>query len=182
MQLTFFFIYLIFYIMTLLCFWFYMLIYFNTFFNFNMSISRLVRRLRTYTHQSSLLIILFFLASGIPPVGLFFLKLNFLAYLMVYSNLSILFLVFILFFFNMLFYVYVFKFRVKTSVENLGFGSVKLISGRISPLSVVGLFKERSSSSSVYTTYFLLIFVTLFMWLNLFFFSDIFFIFCNCIL
>jgi hypothetical protein len=81
----------------------------------------------------------------------------------------------------MLFYMYIFKFRVKAATLDVGFGYSSLTvvgeAGRVT----AGLFTERNFSVGVvYASYYFLVFGILINWLNLFFFSDLFLISLNC--
>lgn len=64
-----------------------------------------------YSIAKNTILLQFFFLSGIPPFGLFFIKLNLFSYLLYQIHIAFIVLFYILFFVNMIFYIQVFNFK-----------------------------------------------------------------------
>ena len=153
-----------------------MLLYFNDVYRFTSSFARLFKALNTYNYTVRLWYTLVFVLSGIPPLSLFFLKLNFLIYFSFFPHIFILGLVFVLFFLNMLFYVYTLKYRLTSSMQLTTF-TVRVQDSRAS--FYTGPFRGRSSTSIEYSAVFIMVLFILLSFISIFFFSDFILIVLN---
>lgn len=178
MQLTFFLLYLAFYVLTLLSFFIYMVVFFNPFLNFNLSLTKLLQRLRTYTNESYLIYFLFFALSGIPPVIFFLVKFNFLIFFNTYGDIMVLVFLFALFFFNMVFYIYLLRFRI---LKTTSLGVESKVSRATAPLTSGELFNNRFSSYLKYNLVFTVFFSLFILFFSFFFFPDLFLICFNAV-
>jgi len=77
----------------------------------HMSMSSFMIFFQKYKHTKNLYLWLFFCLTGLPPVGLFFVKFNIFFYVLYQSHLFVIIVLFLLFFLNMLYYAQVFNFR-----------------------------------------------------------------------
>lgn len=64
-----------------------------------------------YTPTKNLFLFLLFCLTGLPPVGLFFIKFNILAFLLYQNHVFFSLVLFFMFFFNMLYYTQLFNFK-----------------------------------------------------------------------
>lgn len=64
-----------------------------------------------YTHTKNLFLFLIFCLTGLPPVGLFFIKFNILSFLLYQNHIFFSIVLFFMFFFNMLYYSQLFNFK-----------------------------------------------------------------------
>ena len=187
MQLTFASIYLIFYIIILWCFLLSLVIYVPIFFISHVSFNTSFSFLKNYTKSTGLIFLLFFLLSGLPPVGIFFLKLNIIIYLLTYWNLFYIILVYFILFFNMLFYLQILKFKKQWTYLSIIFKSdiYKLNAKDNSLLQKpeVLIFKKLINKESyyVYNITYIIFSILLLFFFSIFFFSDIFICILNII-
>lgn len=114
---------------------------------------------------------LFFSLTGLPPVGLFFIKFNIFFFILYQAHFAVICLIFLVFFLNMLFYLQVFNFRnYKKSLYSV-----------ITPnLLNVWHNKSYKTNLSNYNNYFLILTVIntiLFISLTIIFLTDYYLIF-----
>lgn len=67
--------------------------------------------IQKYKPTKNLYLLLFFSLTGLPPVGLFFIKFNIFFFVLYQANFLIILVLFFFFFFNMIFYAQLFNFR-----------------------------------------------------------------------
>lgn len=67
--------------------------------------------IQKYTNMKGLFFFLIFALTGLPPVGLFFVKFNILAFLLYQTNPGFMFILFLVFFLNMLYYIQLFNIK-----------------------------------------------------------------------
>lgn len=67
--------------------------------------------IQKYKPTRSLYLLLFFALTGLPPVGLFFVKFNIFFFVLYQTHIFVIIILFLLFFFNMLYYAQLFNFR-----------------------------------------------------------------------
>ena len=67
--------------------------------------------IQKYTRVKSLYLWLFFSLTGLPPVGLFFIKFNIFFLILYQTHIFVIIVLFLLFFLNMLYYAQLFNFR-----------------------------------------------------------------------
>lgn len=77
----------------------------------HMSTTNFMIFFQKYKHTKNLYLWLFFCLTGLPPVGLFFIKFNIFFYVLYQSHIFIIIILFLLFFVNMLYYAQLFNFR-----------------------------------------------------------------------
>lgn len=75
------------------------------------SISNYLILIQKYTIFKNIFFSLIFALTGLPPVGLFFVKFNILTTLLYQLHFFYIFIIFIIFFFNMLYYIQLFNIR-----------------------------------------------------------------------
>jgi hypothetical protein len=128
--------------------------------------------LQKYSNIKNLFFFYIFLLTGLPPVGLFFIKFNILTYVLYQTHLGVAIILFFVFFFNMLFYAQLFNIKnyKKQVYEHVD-------------TTVFLQWKNNKSLQSNFTSYthykiiFFLLSVILFFLLFIFFCSDLLFIF-----
>ena len=79
--------------------------------NINNSIPLFITKLNTFSKLKAPVLTLLMSLSGLPPFFLFFVKFNYLSYVILAANPVVIFLMFIIFFLNMLYYVQIFFFK-----------------------------------------------------------------------
>jgi len=79
--------------------------------NINNSIPLFIIKLNTFSKLKAPVLTLLLSLSGLPPFFLFFVKFNYLSYVILVANPVVIFLMFIIFFLNMLYYVQIFFFK-----------------------------------------------------------------------
>lgn len=82
-------------------------VYFMT----QLSITNFILFIQKYKHQKTAYLWLFFCLTGLPPVGLFFVKFNIFFLILHQAHLITIIVLFFLFFFNMVYYAQLFNFR-----------------------------------------------------------------------
>ena len=128
--------------------------------------------IQKYTRVKSLYLWLFFSLTGLPPVGLFFIKFNIFFLILYQTHIFVIIVLFLLFFLNMLYYAQLFNFRnFKKPIYHL-----------MSPNFVFSWYKSEiiHSQFTTYNTYRLILTTVntlIFITLMLFFFSDYFLVF-----
>ena len=128
--------------------------------------------IQKYTRVKSLYLWLFFSLTGLPPVGLFFIKFNIFFLILYQTHIFVIIVLFLLFFLNMLYYAQLFNFRnFKKPIYHL-----------MSPNFVFSWYKSEiiHSQFTTYSTYRLILTTVntlIFITLMLFFFSDYFLVF-----
>ena len=90
----------------------------------NNNLFTFISKINTFNKLKPIIFTLLLSLSGLPPFLLFFLKFNYLTFLVFSMNPIIIFFVFIIFFLNMLYYVQVFFFKTDLFVY-LDLNSVK---------------------------------------------------------
>ena len=75
------------------------------------SLSIFIVYIKKYTNYNILFSNLFLCLSGLPPVGLFFIKFNLLNYIINQSHIATIFVVYFVFLLNMFFYLQLFNFK-----------------------------------------------------------------------
>ena len=128
--------------------------------------------LQKYTIFKNLFMLLIFVLTGLPPVGLFFVKFNILVFILYQVNLFTLFTLFILFFMNMLYYMQLFN------IKNFKKNCYSEINSNI--FKIWRNQSENNCSLTNYTFYnflFFINFLLFFIFTLLFTYSDLFFIF-----
>lgn len=89
-----------------------LLFFFENFYLYNfqrLSLNTLIMWLHYYTQTSYIYYFLILLLSGLPPVALFFIKLQIILQCIVFWDIFLLLSIFLIFFINMLFYLQFFK-------------------------------------------------------------------------
>ncbi len=128
--------------------------------------------LQKYTTVRSIFFMLIFSLTGLPPVGLFFIKFNILAFILYQVNFFTIIILFILFFSNMLYYSQLFNIKnyKKKIYSSLNSDIFKIWSNdTIDTLNF--------SNYSYYNFIFLVNFILSFIFILLFIYADLFFIF-----
>jgi formate hydrogenlyase subunit 3/multisubunit Na+/H+ antiporter MnhD subunit len=128
--------------------------------------------LQKYTTIKNIFLMLIFSLTGLPPVGLFFIKFNILTFILYQVNFFLIIILFILFFSNMLYYSQLFttKNYKKHIYNNLNSNVFKVWSNdSINTLNF--------SSYRHYNFIFLINFILFFIFTVLFVYADLFFIF-----
>lgn len=100
-----------FYILLLWTFLLTTAVFVPTFFISELSFSTGFLFLKYYTPYYLIITLLFFLLSGLPPTGLFLVKINLLTYMVHMWDFATIVLVFLILFFNMLFYLQVLRYK-----------------------------------------------------------------------
>lgn len=132
------------------------------------SLTLLLNIIRKYTHWGIPYFLIFAL-SGLPPVGLFFIKINFIYYLMYNIGIFNIIIIFINLLLSMIFYLQIF---------NTGNKSIHYTT------QTINIFKKSAnnpnnsyiSSSFTYNIYYLFIFLFFFNFFFIFFFCDFYLI------
>lgn len=127
--------------------------------------------IQKYKVEKNLYLWLFFSLTGLPPVGLFFVKFNLFFFILYQTHILIIFLLFLFFLFNMLFYVQLFNFR------NYKKSLYSVVNGNIFNNWSAGW--DLNSNYTTYTTYKVIlsiINVIFFLSFTVFFFGDYFLI------
>lgn len=125
--------------------------------------------LQKYTNFKGLFLFLIFALTGLPPVGLFFVKFNILAFVLYQTHLATMVGLFLIFFLNMLFYMQLFN--VKNYKKQVYF---------VMNSDIFTIWQQNFLSKNcktTYSTYILvlsIITILLFLSLTLFFFADVF--------
>lgn len=128
--------------------------------------------LNRYSKFKQLWLILFFSLTGLPPVGLFFIKFNIIAVVIYQAHVVMFVVIFFLFFLNMLYYVQVYSFK------NTQKDMYTLINNEIFKLYKRSLFSYKYNESyKLFKLIFYLIFIIILSTVFMFIFSDIFFLF-----
>lgn len=128
--------------------------------------------LQKYTNLKGIFFMLVFSLTGLPPVGLFFIKFNILTFILYQVNFFVVLTLFLVFFSNMLYYSQLFN--VKNYKKNI----YNLINSNI-----FSIWSNQSISSLNYSNYkyynfvFFINYILSFVCILLFVYSDIFFIF-----
>ena len=125
--------------------------------------------IQKYKVEKSLYLWLFFCLTGLPPVGLFFVKFNIFFFLLYQTHFISVILIFLFFLFNMLYYIQVFNFR------NFKKPMYSIVTPKI--FNVWTTNASHNYLFSSYNTYKLTLFVVnvvLFFCFTLFFFGDYF--------
>ena len=185
MQVTFFFIYLLFYFLVLWSFLLSLVVCVPLFFFSHVSFAVSFSFLKNYTRWNLLILSFFLLLSGLPPVGLFFIKLNIIVYLLKYWNIFFIILMFLLLFFSMIFYLQVFRFRKGwTNLRILfqgSFYSTNANSRLNQSLNLTTPFKPLLVEGDfyLYNIVYLLFIICFFLFFSIFFITDLYLIFLN---
>ena len=87
--------------------------------NVNNSIPLFITKLNTFSKLKAPVLTLLLSLSGLPPFFLFFVKFNYLSYVTLVANPVVIFLMFIIFFLNMLYYVQIFFFKSESPTDLL---------------------------------------------------------------
>jgi hypothetical protein len=135
----------------------------------HLSITNFMVFIQKYKVEKTIYLWLFFCLTGLPPVGLFFIKFNIFFFLLYQTHFLNIILIFFFFFFNMLYYLQVFNFR------NFKKPMYCILTPKI--FNVWGTNSTNNQVFSSYNTYKLTLFVinvTLFFCFTLFFVSDYF--------
>lgn len=125
--------------------------------------------LQKYTNFKGLFLTLIFALTGLPPVGLFFVKFNILAFVLYQTHIVVIISLFFLFFLNMLFYMQLFNVR----------NSKKSVYAVMNP-DIFGFWQQNSLSKSCkgsyskYTSVLAVVTTILCISLSLVFFADVF--------
>lgn len=136
------------------------------------SITNFMVFIQKYKVESSLYLWLFFCLTGLPPVGLFFIKFNVFFYVLYQTHFVNVIIIFLFFLLNMLYYIQIFNFK----------NFKKPMYSILTP-KVFSVWNCTSSSHRVFTsynTYKLTLFtvnVVLFFVLTIFMFGDYFLVF-----
>lgn len=127
--------------------------------------------IQKYKTEKNLYLWLFFSLTGLPPVGLFFIKFNIFFFVLYQTHILVIFVLFLFFLFNMLFYVQIFNFRnYKKSLYSVLNADV---------FNMWRTPRGLQSNFSTYTTYKVVVSVVnvlFFMIFTVFFFGDYFLI------
>lgn len=75
------------------------------------SLANTIIFMQKYKTSKNLYLWLFFSLTGLPPVGLFFVKFNIFFFVLYQAHFFVIIMLFIFFFFNMLYYAQIFNFR-----------------------------------------------------------------------
>lgn len=135
------------------------------------SLTNFIIFVQKYKTSKNIYFWLFFCLSGLPPVGLFFIKFNIFFFILYQTHLFSIFVLFFFFFLNMLYYLQLFNFK----------NFKKPMYSVITP-DIFFLWKNNQaiwSSFTTYTTYFIVLFsvnVLFFLFFTFLFFTDYFLI------
>lgn len=77
----------------------------------HLSTTNFIVFIQKYVPTKSLFLFLVFSLTGLPPVGLFFVKFNILAFVLYQTHIFVIISLFLLFFLNMLYYIQLFNFK-----------------------------------------------------------------------
>lgn len=85
--------------------------------NGNNSVSLFMTKVNTFSKLKTPILTLLLSLSGLPPFFLFFVKFNYLSYVIMSSNPTVIFFMFIAFFLNMLYYIQIFFFKSESPAD-----------------------------------------------------------------
>lgn len=124
-------IYILYYLINILILFFLSYISSPMIFLKKYNINSYITYLKKYTLYNKLYITIIFLLTGLPPVGLFFVKFTILSLLFKNINIILILIIFIVFFLNMLFYSQIFliknyKFSINNLINNNIFSDFKI--------------------------------------------------------
>lgn len=126
-----------------------------------------------YSKFKQIWLMLFFSLTGLPPVGLFFVKFNIIASIIYQTHVLMFIIIFLVFFMNMLYYVQVYN--TKNSQKDI----YNLLNHNVFKTYKTNLynFKQYESLRLYKLTFYLVNIVILTLIFNLIF-SDVYFLFC----
>lgn len=128
-----------------------------------------------YTRLKSFWLFLIFSLTGLPPVGLFFIKVNILLFLLYNTHFFIILLIFLFFFLNMIFYIQV------LAVKNYQKDIYSIIDSKFYSLwNNNNLNLKNQSTYSDYYLFFLIVFSIGFLFFSIFLFTDLIVCFYKC--
>jgi len=137
----------------------------------HISITNFMIFFQKYKHTKNLYLWLFFCLTGLPPVGLFFIKFNIFFYVLYQSHIFIVMILFLLFFLNMLYYAQLFNFRnFKKPIYTIVTPQVFAI------WNTNEFFGKFTSTYNTYYTTLAIVNIIMFLILTVFFFTDYFLI------
>ena len=127
--------------------------------------------IQKYTIYKNIFFNLFLCLSGLPPVGLFFIKFNLLAYILNQTHIFVIFILYIVFLANMFFYLQLFNFKnTKVSI-------FKLLNTTIFNSWSINTFCCITNHTYLTFSYvYWIIFFLFFLFFFIFFFNDLFLI------
>lgn len=113
-------LYVIFYLVTLLALLVFSFSHTPVYALTHMSTTNFIIFIQKYVPTKSLFLFLVFCLTGLPPVGLFFVKFNLLAFILYQTHFFNVVILFLFFFLNMLYYIQLFNFKnFKKPIYNL---------------------------------------------------------------
>ena len=133
----------------------------------HLSLPNFIIFLQKYIPSKNLFLLLIFSLTGLPPVGLFFVKFNILTFLLYQTHLFVGIVLFLMFLLNMLYYAQIFNFK------NFN----KPLYSSLTPDMLKAWYSERGMGVSSYNTYHLTLMVVnvlIFVMLGIIIFSDYF--------
>lgn len=137
----------------------------------HLSTTNFIVFIQKYVPTKNLFFFLIFSLTGLPPVGLFFVKFNILTFLLYQTHLAVIIFLFFLFFLNMIYYTQLFNFKnFKKSIYS--FVNTEIFS----------IWNKHNFVKTHYTTYhtykltLLIVNVLLFLFISFLFFVDYFLI------
>lgn len=135
------------------------------------SVSTFLIFINRYTKVKELFLFFIFSLTGLPPVGLFFVKFNILTFIFYQTHIIIIIILFIMFFLNMLYYAQLFNIKnFKKNIYHVFNNNVFVIFKK-NRMSVV-IFENYST----YNIIFFLVMVCFISILTIFFFNDFYLI------
>lgn len=137
----------------------------------NLSFLNLMQFIVRYKTTKNLFLFNFFVLSGLPPVGLFFIKFNFFFFILYQNSIIFLVIIFLFFLLNMLFYAQVFNFRNSKNPIYAQLTAKNVFSSKY--------HYNMDDNFSTYNTYYSVLFVIhilIFVFLMIVFFTDYFLI------
>lgn len=137
----------------------------------HLSTTNFIIFLQKYIPGKTLFLFLVFTLTGLPPVGLFFVKFNIFAFVLYQTHIYVICSLFLLFFLNMLYYTQLFNFKnFKKPIYHVIDTKVFSVWGQN------GFFKSFITTYKTYNSTLFIVNVLLFLILAFLFFSDYFLI------
>jgi NADH:ubiquinone oxidoreductase subunit 2 (subunit N) len=127
--------------------------------------------LQKYTKFKLTFYLLIFTLTGLPPVGLFFIKFNIFVYILYQTHFILVITLFLIFFCNMLYYIQLFN--IKNFKKNVYSSIYRTIIKNWYSMQLISLDNNYTTYTFIYLVTILIIVLTL----GVFFYSDLFTIF-----
>lgn len=137
----------------------------------HLSATNFIVFIQKYIPTKNLFFFLVFSMTGLPPVGLFFVKFNILAFLLYQTHLIVITFLFFLFFLNMLYYTQLFNFKnFKKTIYSVVNTEI------FSTWNKYNFVKTQQSSYNTYRLTLMIVNILLFLVVSFLFFVDYFLI------